>query len=247
LASDSSLVATKLTAGYGPTHVLRDVSVSVHAGEAVALLGVNGAGKTTMLRSMFGEARVFGGTVMLGDINLLKRRGYEVLGVGVVHVAEDRALFPRLTVLENLMIPIYTVKRLRDGHRERVEQVFEMFPVLAQRSKQQAGNLSGGEQQMLALGRALMCLPRVLLLDEPTKGLSPLLVRQVFEWLHVIRAQSPELMMLLVEQRMKEALGLADRGYVLHEGRITREGSAGELLEEGGLERELTWGIAKSL
>lgn len=247
LATDSFLEVRALTAGYGAAPVLRDISLGVGTGEAVALLGVNGAGKTTLLRSIFRQARVFQGQVLLEGENLLERPAHEVLEAGVVHVAEDRALFPRLTVLENLTIPVAAVKRLRSGYEERLEHVLSMFPRLRERLRQQAGNLSGGEQQMLALGRALICLPKVLLLDEPTRGLSPLLVKQVFEWLRTVRVESPELAMLLVEQRMTEALSLADRGYVLHEGRIVRAGGAEELMKEGGLEKELTWGITSSV
>jgi len=165
-----------LSAGYGQVRILHDVSVSVGAGEIVAILGSNGAGKTTLFRALFGFADIEHGRIDFDGLDLRRTRAYEIARAGLVHVPEGRGLFPGMTVLENLMVPVYADRRRLTDRRD---AVFEIFPKLKDRARQAAGTMSGGEQQMLAIGRGLMASPRLLLLDEPSIGLAPKLVDEV--------------------------------------------------------------------
>ncbi|HXF74378.1 MAG TPA: ABC transporter ATP-binding protein [Actinomycetota bacterium] len=221
------LVVRGLTVRYGPILAVRDVSFEVRAGEVVALLGANGAGKSTTLGAVMGLVRPVGGAIRCGPHDLRTMATEDIVRLGVGLVPERRRLFTRLTVAENLRLG---ARAGRDGSdlAAQLDTVFELFPVLQRRYRSPAGTLSGGEQQMLAIARALMGRPRILLLDEPSLGLAPRVVEELFGLLATLRSQGVTL--LLVEQNVGAALELADRGYVLRSGEIVLSGSAGELL-----------------
>jgi branched-chain amino acid transport system ATP-binding protein len=212
---------------YGAVPALHDFTISVDQGEIVTLLGANGAGKTTTLRMISGLHHASLGTVHFDGIDISHLPPHKIVELGISHVPEGRRIFPQMTVLENLEIGAYHNPH---GMHERIDQVYELFPILKERAKQQGGNLSGGEQQMLAIGRALMADPRLLLLDEPSMGLAPLFVQTIFEILRTIRERG--VTVLLVEQNAAKALQLADRGYVLETGRIVLADSADILLRD---------------
>jgi branched-chain amino acid transport system ATP-binding protein len=218
-----------LRAAYGPIEVLQGIELDVHEGEIVTIIGANGAGKTTTLRCLSGCHRPRAGTVRFAGRQTQDLPAHEVVKLGICHSPEGRKIFPRLTVLENLEMGAYT-RRDRGGVRQDLQRVYHLFPILEQRQGQPGGTLSGGEQQMLAVARALMGRPRLLLLDEPSLGLAPLIVLKIFE---VIRALNKQGMaILLVEQNARMALKLADRGYVMETGTITLSASASELLHD---------------
>lgn len=224
-----------LEASYqGVIRVLHGVSLNVRRGECVALLGANGAGKTTTLKAVSGmladEGSVTAGEVWVDGENVTSAPAHSMVRNGMMHVLEGRYVFPDLTVLENLRMGAYTRKD-RGQIEADMEQVFDYFPRLRERIAVQAGYLSGGEQQMLVIGRALMARPRILLLDEPSMGLAPILVREVFEIIQRIRSEQ-ELTLLLVEQNAVAALRLADRAYLIEAGKIVLEGPAEELKED---------------
>ncbi len=211
---------------YGQIHALKGVSLSVDSGEIVTLIGANGAGKSTTLKTISGLLKPRQGRVFLAGEDLSAFPPHEVVMKGVVQVPEGRRIFGRLTVQENLEMGAYT-RNDRNGIGEDLNRVFVLFARLKERAKQVAGTLSGGEQQMLAIGRALMTRPRVLLLDEPSMGLAPVLVDQIFDTIKSINAQGTPI--LLVEQNAFMALTVAHRGYVLQTGEVALSGSAGEL------------------
>jgi len=212
---------------YGAVPALHDFTISVEQGEIVTLLGANGAGKTTTLRMISGLHHASLGSVSFDGVDISRFAAHRTVELGISHVPEGRRIFPQMTVLENLEIGAYHKPH---GQNAKLEQVYELFPILKERRKQQGGNLSGGEQQMLAIGRALMAEPRLLLLDEPSMGLAPLFVQTIFEILRRIRDQG--VTVLLVEQNAAKALQLADRGYVLEKGRIVLQDSASVLLRD---------------
>ncbi len=212
---------------YGDLPALRGVSVSVEAGETLSVVGANGAGKTTMLRAISGLMRPRAGQILLDGERLDSLPSHAIVGRGVVQVPEGRKIFPSLTVLENLELGSY-VAAAKARRREGLERVFTLFPRLKERERQAAGTMSGGEQQMLAIGRALMARPRVLMLDEPSLGLAPLVVREIFRIIGEINRLGTTV--LLVEQNTPQALALSRRGYVLENGRVVLEGSGAELL-----------------
>ncbi len=203
------------------------MSLQVAEGEIVTLLGANGAGKTTTLRTVSGLLRPRGGQLRYAGARIDAVPAHEVVGLGIGHVPEGRRVFPRMSVLENLQMGAYRFGR---AERADLDRVFTLFPRLAERRNQDGGTLSGGEQQMLAIGRALMGRPRLLLLDEPSMGLAPLIVAQIFDIIREIRAQQTTI--LLVEQNAAQALRLADRGYVLETGEIVMAGPARQLLDD---------------
>ena len=211
---------------YGQIHALKGISLSVERGEIVTLIGANGAGKSTTLKAISGLMRPRDGEIRLGEENLGTLPPHDIVAKGVVQVPEGRRIFGRLTVVENLMMGAYT-RNDRNGIREDLDRVFTLFPRLKERQAQVAGTLSGGEQQMLAIGRALMGGPKVLLLDEPSMGLAPVLVEQIFETVTGINKTGTTI--LLVEQNAYMALQIAHRGYVLQTGEIALAGSALEL------------------
>ncbi|MCM8749707.1 ABC transporter ATP-binding protein [Thermomicrobiaceae bacterium CFH 74404] len=214
---------------YGPIHALRGVSLTVERGEIVTLLGANGAGKTTTLRSISGLIRPARGRIALEGRNIVGLPPHEIVKLGVGHVPEGRRIFPRLSVEENLALGAFTITD-RQEIRRRLEEVLQLFPRLAERRRQQGGTLSGGEQQMLAIGRALMMQPRIMLLDEPSMGLAPVLVESIFEVIQRLNQRGTTI--LLVEQNARMALEVAHRGYVLETGSIVLEGPAAELAHD---------------
>jgi branched-chain amino acid transport system ATP-binding protein len=223
------LTVEGLRAGYGAVEALHGVDLRVEPGEIVALLGANGAGKTTTLRAISGLVRPTAGSIRLDGESLAGVAAHEIVARGLVQVPEGRRLFATLTVLENLEMGAFT-RRDAAGISESRRFVNRLFPVLAARERQLAGTLSGGEQQMLAIGRALMAAPRILLLDEPSLGLSPILVRTILAALREINAAG--VTVLLVEQNARAALRLAHRACVLVTGRVALEGPAKELLDD---------------
>jgi len=218
---------------YGEIHALKGVSLSVGKGEIVTLLGNNGAGKTTTLRTLSGLLPPRGGDVRLEGESLLGVPAHEIVLRGVAHVPEGRRIFNQLTVQENLVMGAYA--RSDGGIAQDLDRVFALFPRLKERRAQVGGTLSGGEQQMLAIGRALMAAPRILLLDEPSMGLAPVLVEQIFETVQDINRQGTTI--LLVEQNAAMALTIAQRGYVLEAGAVVLEGSARSLAENVEIRR----------
>jgi branched-chain amino acid transport system ATP-binding protein len=216
-----------LNAHYGKIHALRGIDLEVREGEIVTLIGANGAGKSTTLRAISGMIAPQGVLTFQGT-SLVGKRPAEITALGVVQVPEGRRIFSRLTVLENLELGAY-LRKDKDGIKVDIEAQFARFPVLGQRKSQLAGTLSGGEQQMLAIGRALMTRPKLLLLDEPSMGLAPLIVRQIMHIIVEINKQG--IPVLLVEQNAKQALAIANRGYVMETGAIRLEGSGQGLME----------------
>lgn len=222
------LEVSGLSAGYGHVPVLRDVSLAVHAGEVVTLIGANGAGKSTLLKAIVGLLRPTAGVVRLAGEDVTRLPPEKMVRRGLALVPEGRMLFGPMSVEENLQLGAHG--RGRDGYAESLARVFSLFPVLEQRRRQFAATLSGGEQQMLAIGRALMSHPATLLLDEPSLGLAPKVIGEIFATLDTLRADG--LTVLLVEQDVKVALRHADRGYVMRTGSIVMEGLAADLLAD---------------
>jgi ABC-type branched-subunit amino acid transport system ATPase component len=218
-----------LVAGYGALEILHGIDLCVHAGEAVSIIGPNGAGKSTVLKSIMGFVRPARGAVWFGGTNISGLDPHVVVRRGIGYVPQGRVVFPRMSVQENLEMGAYTV-RDRRRRRRTVESVFAFFPRLAERRSQPASTLSGGEQQMLAIGRGLMIEPRLILMDEPSLGLAPRFVDQVFEAVHELPKRGPTV--LLVEQNAARALAISDRAYVLELGRNRFTGNGLELLDD---------------
>ena len=214
---------------YGNIHALKGISLTVNDGEIVTLIGSNGAGKTTTLRTIQGLIRPRHGSITLNGEDLTKIPAHEITGKGVSQSPEGRLIFPRMTVKENLELGAFARKD-KDGIKRDMERVFSLFPRLKERVSQKGGTLSGGEQQMLSIGRALMANPRVLLLDEPSMGLSPILVEQIFKIISELHAQGTTI--LLVEQNARMALSIASRGYVIQTGEIRLQGPAAKLRDD---------------
>ncbi len=223
---------------YGMVHALRTTSLHVASQEIVALIGANGAGKTTLLSAISGLIRPKGGDILLEGKSIARARPDLIVKLGIAHVPEGRRIFKPMSVEDNLLLGSYsrfTLRRAASIRRE-VDEVFTLFPRLAERRKQVAGTLSGGEQQMLAIGRALLGGPKVLILDEPSMGLAPKIIREIFEHIEMLRREKG-LTILLVEQNAKAALRIADRGYVLETGKVVLEGSAADLLVNRDVQR----------
>jgi len=231
---DAVLALDDLRAGYGDVAVLRGVSLAVAPGEVVALVGPNGVGKTTTLRAISGLIRPTGGAIRFAGARIDALPPHDIVARGLLQVPEGRKIFPSLTVQENLDLGAYlpAAKARRVETRERV---FALFPILAERRRQAAGTLSGGEQQMLAIGRSLMGGPRLLMLDEPSLGLAPLVVDRIFEVIGTIHRQG--IPVLLVEQNVQRALAIADRAYVLEQGAVALSGSGSDLLARDEIRR----------
>ena len=219
---------------YGEMQALWDVSFKVNGGEIVTIIGPNGAGKTTTLRTISGIIRPKTGAIYFLDKRIDKLPTHKIVAMGISHVPEGRHIFPYMTVLENLELGACT-KEAYERRRDSLEYVFSLFPVLKDRARQLAGTLSGGEQQMLAIGRALMSRPKLLMLDEPSLGLSPKIALTVFDMIEKINDEGTTI--LLVEQNVHHALEIADRGYVLETGRVVLEGSSSELLNNKHIKR----------
>ncbi|MFF7710132.1 ATP-binding cassette domain-containing protein [Pseudomonas sp. NPDC007930] len=221
-------------AGYDRTEVLRGVSIEVNAGEVVTIVGANGAGKTTTLRSLCGLVKPTQGSIEFEGQRLDGRRPDQVVDAGITLIPEGRQLFPFISVRDNLLMGAYK-RRARAGHQQRLEQVLELFPRVRERLGQLAGSLSGGEQQMVAIARGLMAEPKLLMFDEPSLGLSPLLVSQVFGIIDKILALGTTV--LIVEQNIVHTLRIAHRGYVLENGAVVLSGSGQELLDNPHVKR----------
>ncbi len=216
-----------VSASYGRIKALRGVDIEVNAGEIVTLIGANGAGKSTLLMTICGNPRAQSGRIVFEGHDITRLPTFEIVRLGIAQVPEGRRIFPRMTVLENLQMGATTADP--EHFDQDIARVFELFPILKERQSQRGGTLSGGEQQMLAIGRGLMSRPRLLLLDEPSLGLAPLLVRQIFEVIREIN-ETQGVTVFLVEQNAYHALRLAHRGYVMATGRILLQGTGEELL-----------------
>ncbi len=218
---------------YGSIHAIKDISFHVEEGEIVTLIGANGAGKSTTLNAVAGLLKSHGGDIRFMGDSLMKLPAHKIVQKGLSLVPEGRRIFLQMSVQENLEIGAYTMDA--SGIEADLEMVYQLFPRLKERRRQIAGTLSGGEQQMLAMGRALMCHPRLIMLDEPSMGLAPILVEQIFDIIKDLHAQGSTI--LLVEQNARAALSIADRAYVLETGRIVMEGSGSELLRSDAIRK----------
>ena len=228
------LEVKNLNVHYGVIHALKDVSMEVKEGEIVSLIGANGAGKTTLLHSISGLLKKTSGDIMFLGHSLHKTSAKNIVKEGITQVPEGRHIFPGMSVYENLIIGAY-LRKDKEGIKEDLNNIYQRFPILKQRSNQDASTLSGGEQQMLAMGRALMARPKILLLDEPSMGLAPILVKEIFQIIKDINAEGTTV--LLVEQNAKMALSIADRGYVMETGKIVMSGTSAELIESSDIQK----------
>ena len=234
-AEPAALRVEGLCAAYGSIRALVDVSFELRPGEFAGVLGANGAGKSTLLKAISGLVRPSAGTITMGDADLLRLAPHEVPGVGIAHVPERRRVFPSLSVADNLALGAYVTPR--DVSRtELLDEVYSLFPKLRERAGQLAGSLSGGEQQMLAVGRALMLRPRLLMLDEPSLGLAPTIVRELFATVRKLNEEEG-LTVLVVEQNATIALDIASRAYVLEVGKVAVEGTSDELQRHEGVRK----------
>jgi branched-chain amino acid transport system ATP-binding protein len=227
------LALNGLRSGYGKIAVLHDVSLSIERGQIVTLIGANGAGKTTLLKTISGLIRPTAGTIEFEGKSIARLPAHKVVALGLSQVPEGRAILKRMTVMDNLRMGAFT--RHDSEITADIGKVFERFPVLAERREQMAATLSGGEQQMLAIGRALIARPSLLLLDEPSLGLAPKFITRIFQTLRELRREGKTI--LLVEQNARQALQIADRGYVMERGRIVLAGNGGELLSNPEVQR----------
>ena len=228
------LKVTGLNVNYGAIHAIHNVSLTVNEGEIVSLIGANGAGKTTILHTITGLTKAASGSVLFEGAELLATEPHKIVTMGMAHVPEGRHVFAQMTVTENLEMGAY-FRRDKDQVEKDLADVLRRFPRLAERSKQLAGTLSGGEQQMLAVGRALMSHPRILLLDEPSMGLSPLLVKEIFTTIEEVNREGVTI--LLVEQNAKMALSIASRAYVLETGNVVMEGEGKAMLRDDNVRK----------
>jgi len=224
----ASLQISDVWGGYGDVTVLKGVTMQVQPGQVVALVGANGVGKSTLLRTISGLLRPTGGEIVFLGERIDHAPPHHVVELGFVHIPEGKQLFPQMTVEENLIVGS-TCRRAREERARSLEEVYGLFPDLADRRKQEAGSLSGGEQQMVAVGRALMSKPKLLAMDEPSLGLAPFIVERLFGVLQEIRKTG--LTLLIIEQNVQRALEMADRGYVMENGQIVLEGTGRELLQ----------------
>ena len=223
-----------LEVSYGIIKAIKGISFDVNEGEVIALIGANGAGKTTILHTITGLITADRGTVQFEGKEITKVPAHKIVGMGMAHVPEGRRVFANLTVLQNLKMGAYTRKD-KNEIEQTLETVYTRFPRLKERQNQMAGTLSGGEQQMLAMGRALMSHPKIILMDEPSMGLSPIFVNEIFDIIKEVSESGTTV--LLVEQNAKKALSIADRAYVLETGRITLEGKASDLLHDESVQK----------
>ena len=230
----SMLEVNDLQVYYGMIHAIKGVSFHVNEGEIIALIGANGAGKTTILHTITGLIAPKGGQVVFEGKDITKTPAHKIVELGMAHVPEGRRVFAQLSVYQNLKMGAYT-RSDKNEIEESLEMVYKRFPRLVERKNQMAGTLSGGEQQMLAMGRALMSKPRIILMDEPSMGLSPILVNEIFDIIQSVSASGTTV--LLVEQNAKKALAIADRAYVLETGKISLDGNAKDLLNDDSIKK----------
>ncbi|BHH83133.1 ABC transporter ATP-binding protein [Desulforhopalus sp. 52FAK] len=222
-------------AGYGNIVAIKDVSLEINEGEIITLIGANGAGKSTTLMTISGVVAARGGTITFKDKNIEKMPSDDIVKLGICQVPEGRHIFPQLSVQENLDMGAF-LRNDKSEIKKDLEYVFNLFPILAERKNQDGGTLSGGEQQMLAMSRALMARPQLLLLDEPSMGLAPLVIKQIFEIIKQINKEN-NTTIFLVEQNANQALHIADRGYVIENGDITLSGPASDLLKNSDIQK----------
>jgi len=222
------LKVTNLEAGYGNIKILRKVSFEVKKGDIVSILGTNGAGKTTVMRAISGIIPIWGGTIEFNGVELNNANSEQIVRSGLIQVPEDRQLFGEMTVLENLELGAFS-KKARKNINKNIDYCYELFPILYKKKSQLAGTMSGGQQQMLAIARALMSEPELLILDEPSIGLSPLLTKQVFDIIKEVNKN--DVTVLLVEQNVNQALSLSNQGFVIENGTVVMNGKAKELME----------------
>jgi branched-chain amino acid transport system ATP-binding protein len=218
-----------LRVAYGKIEAVKGISFSVEAGQVVTLIGTNGAGKTTTLRTLSGLLRPIGGRILFDGKPLEKVPAHKIVALGLAHSPEGRHIFPRLTIEENLKLGAY-LRKDAEGIAKDIQRAYDLFPILGERKKQAAGTLSGGEQQMLAMGRALMSQPKLLMLDEPSMGLSPIMMQKIMQTIVELKASGTTI--LLVEQNAQAALSLADQGHVMEIGKIVLSGPGPELLHD---------------
>ncbi|MER5969836.1 ABC transporter ATP-binding protein [Streptomyces sp. NPDC002055] len=218
-----------LRVAYGKIEAVKGISFSVDAGQVVTLIGTNGAGKTTTLRTLSGLLKPLGGSIRFDGRPLSGVPAHKIVALGLAHSPEGRHIFPRLTIAENLQLGAF-LRKDTDGIAKDIEKAYDLFPILGERRGQAAGTLSGGEQQMLAMGRALMCRPKLLMLDEPSMGLSPIMMQKIMETIAELKSQGTTI--LLVEQNAQAALSLADQGHVMEIGKIVLSGSGESLLHD---------------
>ena len=223
-----------LCVNYGVIKALKGISFEVNEGEVIALIGANGAGKTTTLHTITGLLSAKSGSIVLDGKDITRTPAHKIVKMGIAHVPEGRRIFQNLTVLDNIRLGAFTRKD-KDAIAEDVQKVYKLFPRLEERKTQIAGTLSGGEQQMLAMGRALMSKPRIVVMDEPSMGLSPILVSEIFDIIESIRKQGTTV--LLVEQNAKKALAISDRAYVLETGKIVLSGKASDLINDESVKK----------
>ena len=223
-----------LVVRYGMIEAIKGINFEVNDGEIVTLIGANGAGKTTTMHTISGLLKPYSGSIMFDDVDISKKPSHDIVAMGIAQCPERRRVFASQSVEDNLMLGAY-LRKNKSEIKEDLNKVYELFPRLLERKKQLAGTLSGGEQQMLAMGRALMSKPKILLLDEPSMGLSPLLVKEIFNIIKEINSQGTSI--LLVEQNAKMALAIADRAYVLETGKIVMSGTGEELLKSEDIKK----------
>ena len=228
------LEVTGLSSDYGPVHAIHQADLQVHTGELAAIVGGNGAGKTTLLHTLSGLHPASGGRIRFAGLDITRWPTHRIVAAGICQVPEGRQVFAPLSVEDNLRLGAYRIRDHGWVQRE-LEHVYTLFPILAERRRQLAGTLSGGQQQMLAIGRALLGRPRLLLLDEPSMGLAPLLVEEIFRV--IVELNSQGVTILLVEQNARAALAIANRGYILETGRIVKTAPAAELLADDAVRR----------
>lgn len=219
---------------YGMIQAIKGISFDVEEGEVIALIGANGAGKTTTLHTITGLKKATSGSILFEGNNLLKTPAHKIVGLGMAHIPEGRRIFPTLSVLQNLKLGAYT-RNDKQEMADTIERIYKRFPRLEERKNQLAGTLSGGEQQMLAMGRALMSQPKIILMDEPSMGLSPLYVSEIFDIIKEISESGTTV--LLVEQNAKKALSIADRAYVLETGNIVMSGEASKMMNDESIKK----------
>jgi branched-chain amino acid transport system ATP-binding protein len=235
MVSITGLIVRSVDVFYGKIQILRGVSIEVNTGSITALIGPNGSGKTTLLRTISGLAKPARGAIELDGENIVGLEPHRIVEKGIVHVPEGRRLFPYLTVYENLRLGAYT-RRARERFKDNLERVLEIFPILRERLKQKAGTLSGGEQQMLAIARALMAEPKILMLDEPSLGLAPKIIDALFNQIKTLR-DSEKITILLAEQNAAKAFEISDHIYVMELGRIIKTGIPAELAEDPDIKK----------
>lgn len=233
--NNSLLEVKDLNVFYGNIHAIKNVSINVNKGEIVTLIGANGAGKTTILQTISGIIRSKSGGIFYNGKEITKERAHKINHMGVAQVPEGRRIFTNLSVEDNIEMGAYSIKQSITDRNKDMDKIYKMFPRMEERKNQRAGTLSGGEQQMLAIGRALMSKPDLLLLDEPSMGLSPLFVKEIFDRIKFLNESGTTI--LLVEQNAKMALGIADRAYVLETGKIIMEGNAKDLRNDPNVKK----------